>query len=154
MGTTPVVFDYTTFTDMFPELSGVTDPAATIYFGMATMYIRNDGGGPVNDPVKQSNMLYLTTAHIARLLSQQTNGVPTTGGTDAPSPLVGRISSAAEGSVNVSAEMVGQTASSAWWQQTQYGALVWQMLATYRTMRYLARPQRRYNPPRGFRRYY
>ena len=149
MGAGPITFVYSDWTALFPEMSGVVQPQAQMYFGLAEMYVRNDGGGSINDPVKLTNALYLTTAHIAKLFSAQTNGAPTTGGIEPASPLVGRIDSATEGSVSVSAEMPTQPPSAAWWQQTQYGAAVWKMLAPNRTARIVPAPRRIYNPPVG-----
>lgn len=151
MGTTPYVFNYTTWITLFPELSGVSSAQATLYFGLATGFVRNDGRGPICDPNIQAELLNLITAHIAKIFSQQTNGTPTTGGTETAS-LVGRISGATEGSVSVQTEYPGQSPSAAWWDQTTYGAMAWVLMKPYRTFRYFGNPKRRvYNPPRwGF----
>lgn len=147
MGTTPVVFDYTAWLALVPGMAGIDETDATSYFGLATMYVRNDGRGPIFDPVQQTNLLYLATAHVAYILSNRTNGIPTSGGAELAPPLVGRINSATEGSVSVASEMPNQPASAAWWLQSPYGAMVWQMLAPFRTMRYVPGPRRIYNPP-------
>lgn len=147
MGAGPITFVYASWVELFPELSGVAEPQAQFYFGLAENYVRNDGTSPINDPVLLTNVLYLTTAHVARLMSQQTNGVPTTGGAEPPSPLVGRISNAAEGSVNVATDMGAQPAAAAWWEQTTYGFMAWQLLKPFRNMRYVPGPRRIYNPP-------
>jgi 1,6-anhydro-N-acetylmuramate kinase len=147
MGTTPFVFDYDSWVATFPDLQAITEAAALNYFQMATLYVRNDGRGPVNDPNVQATLLNLTTAHIAKMLSPQTAGVPTTGGAEPSSAIVGRIASATEGSVTVQAEMPEQPASAAWWNQTQYGAMAWKMMAPFRTMRYVPARRRSYNPP-------
>ena len=156
MGAGPITFSYPAWVALFPELFGVTEPQAELYFGIATTYVRNDGCGPINDPVQLTNILNLTTAHVARLLSTQVNGAPTTSGTNGttagngaspPSGLVGRISSAAEGSVNVATDMGNQPASAAWWIQTEYGFMAWQMLKPFRNFRYVPAPRRLYNPP-------
>ena len=151
MGCTPVVFNYASWVLMFPEFANLQEEGATGYFNMATLYIRNDGAGPVNDPKMQTTLLNLTTAHLAKLFSTQTNGQPTTGGAEGPAGLVGRIASASEGSVSVSTEYTDQDPSGAWWNQTPYGAAAWKLKAPFRTMRYLPTPRRRYNPPVGFR---
>lgn len=150
MGTTPFVFNYDNWVALFPNLSGVSEAQATLYFNnFAVLYVRNDGEGPICDPVMQAGLLNLTVAHIATILSSQTNGVPTTGGASGPSPLVGRISAATEGTVNVSTEMPDQQPSAAWWNQSIYGAAVWVALKPFRTFRYLPPSFRRvYNPPR------
>lgn len=100
-----------------------------MYFDLATQYCRNDGGGPVSKATIQVRLLNLMTAHLAFLLAGNNTS-------DGASSLVGRISSASEGSVSVSAEMPGSNANSAWYLQTKYGAAFWQATAVYRTMRY------------------
>jgi hypothetical protein len=146
--TIPVVFNYLDWVAMFPELGGVNQAAATNYFNLATMFVQNTSGCLVQDPVRLTNLLYLATAHVVFLLSQRTNGVPTTGGIDPPPPIVGRITTATEGSVSVATELPNQPVNAAWWQQTTYGAMVWMMLAPSRTMRYVGSARRRiYNPP-------
>lgn len=160
MGATPITFDYARWTAQFPELSGISSSviygvdASGLPFGYwsdATMFVRNDGIGPVDDPIMLANLLYLTTAHIAFMSSPRTNGVPTTGGLEPPPPIVGRIASAAEGSVNVATEMPDQLPAAAWWNQTPYGATAWAMLKPFRTFRYFpSRRRRTYNPPRRY----
>jgi hypothetical protein len=148
VGTTPFVFNYSAWVQTFPELQGITQPAALNYFSMATLYVRNDGRGPINDPNLQATLMNLTTAHVAKLLSQQTAGVPTTDGAEPPGGVVGRITSATEGSVSVQAEMPEQPQGAAWWNQTTYGAMAWKMMAPFRTMRYVGPTRRRvFNPP-------
>jgi hypothetical protein len=136
-----VQFDYDTFTTMFLELNGVTEPAATAYWTTATTLI-NNWRSPFRSLQKLTQVLYYTTAHVAVLFSQQTESAPTTGGSEPPTPLVGRISNATEGSVTVAAEMPTQPASAAWWNQTQYGALVWVMTQTTRQFRSIVGPRR------------
>lgn len=149
MGTTPYVFSYTIWVAMFPEMTAISSDAASGYFAMATLYIKNDGTGPVNDPNMLAALLNLTTAHLAKMFSNQTAGVPTTGGIEPPnSGAVGRVASATQGSVTAALEMPEQPASAAWWNQTQYGAAVWKLLAPFRTMRYVGPTnRRRFNPP-------
>lgn len=149
MGAGPITFSYPNWITLFPELSGVSSAQATLYFGLASMYVRNDGGGPINDPVLLTNLLNLTTAHVAKLLSQQTAGSPETGGQEGPSGTVGRISSATEGSVSVQLDVPPDVMTQGWfWLQTSYGALAWQMLKPFRTFRFVGSTKRRtYNPP-------
>ncbi|MDE3023802.1 MAG: DUF4054 domain-containing protein, partial [Pseudomonadota bacterium] len=54
----------------------------------------------------------------------------------AASPLVGRINSATEGSVSVTADMGAVTNTQAWYMQTKYGAAYWQASAPYRNFQY------------------
>lgn len=129
-----VTFVYSDWTALYPEFSTTvtTAPQAQGYFDQATV-LQENTGYPISDPTTLTTLLYLLTAHVA-LLFAGSNGNPV-------SPLVGRISSATEGSVSVGTEMPGATANSAWFQQTRYGALYWQMTAAYRTMRYIPNPR-------------
>ena len=127
-----VAFSYANWVALFPEFASI--PEATVtdeYFPLATTMHRNDGGGPVPTAALQSTYLNLMTAHIAALLGT-VNWV-------APSPIVGRISNASEGSVSVAADFPLATPSQAWFAQSKYGALYWQATKPYRTMRYRVR---------------
>lgn len=139
MGVT-VTFDYSAWALAFPEFSNVTQTQATMFWNEATIYCRNDGGGPVSNATTQSFLLNLLTAHIA-FLRVGTAANPA-------SPLVGRISQAAEGTVSVSTELPTLPGAAAWYSQTQYGLSYWTAIAPYRTMRYL--PNRgRFGPGYG-----
>jgi hypothetical protein len=131
-----VTFDYAAWSAQFPELAGsVTAAQALGYFSFATLYLDNTPCSLVWDAKpggKRATILNMVTAHVAKLLATISG--------QAPSGLVGRISAATEGSVNVTVEMP-ETMSGAWWMQTQYGAMAWQMLAPYRTALYVAPPQ-------------
>lgn len=122
-------FDYPTWAARYPEFSAVSSALAQAYFGEATLYLANDGTGPVQDAGQQLALLNMLTAHIAAL-NAGTNGQPA-------SPLVGRIAHASEGSVSVSTEMPAMPGSAAWFMQTKYGLSYWQATAQYRTMRYV-----------------
>jgi hypothetical protein len=127
-----VAFNYANWIALFPEFASI--PQATVtdqYFPLATVYHRNDGGGPVPTAALQSAYLNLMTAHIAARYG-------TIAG-QAPSTLVGRIASASEGSVNVSADFPLETPSQAWFAQTKYGADYYQATRPYRTFRYRVR---------------
>ncbi|MDE2426359.1 MAG: DUF4054 domain-containing protein [Elusimicrobia bacterium] len=123
----------------------VTLQQAQGYFLEAGAYVANDGSAPYPDTATLSAYLNMVTAHIAWLYS------PLAQNDGESSPLVGRISSATQGSVTVQVEMPdAQNASSvqAWLQQTKYGAAFWAATAPYRTFRYYpSRKQRMYNPP-------
>ena len=129
-------FDYAAWIARYPEFSSVTEPLATAYFGEASLYLTNDGSGPVNDPIRQSILMNMLTAHIAELNS----GV----GGQAPSGLAGPITSASQGSVSVSVTVGTQPMAAAWYMATKYGAQFWRATASYRTMRYRAGPQRKF----------
>lgn len=128
-----VEFDYDVWVARYPEFAGVSEAAAQAYFDEATIYNRNDGGGPVPTAAVQSTLLNMLTAHIAARYATINGQVPST--------LVGRISDASEGSVSVKADYAEATPGSmAWYIQTKYGADYWQASAPYRTMRYRPGP--------------
>lgn len=134
-----VTFDYAGFARLFPELEYVSPDLVAVYFDIATTMHANDGTGPVADAAQQSKLLNFLTAHLSKLYAPN-NG-------QAPSGLVGRISSATEGSVTVQAEWGSNTSErAAWFLQTQYGATYWAMTAQFRTMRYRPGYPRPVNP--------
>jgi len=134
----PVTFVYADWIVAYPEFSTIPEATAESYFDMATGFLRNDGTSPVSSTSTQTTLLYLLTAHIAKLFGT-VNG-------QAASDLVGRISSATEGSVSVSVDLPQLPQSAAWFSQTKYGLMFWQMTAAYRTARYVPGPQRVFNP--------
>lgn len=133
-----VSFDYTAWVARYPEFSTVTEGLATQYFTEATLYHRNDGGGPVGNSAMQSLLLNMLTAHICKL-NATINGV-------APSPLIGRINTASEGSVSVATENSYPPGTVQWYQQTQYGSSYWAATAQFRSMHYRAPMQRNFDP--------
>lgn len=135
-----VAFDYDAWLLAFPEFSAVGKPAAQGYFDMATMYHSNDGRGPVKTAAIQSQLLNLVTAHIAQLFAPPSDG-------SEPSQVVGRISSASEGSVSVSTEYkMPDSATEAWFNQTKYGASYWAATALFRVFQYRAPSARNFDP--------
>jgi hypothetical protein len=141
-------FDYAAWLARYPEFgpSGqqpVSADQAAMYFAEATDNHRNDGFGPVEDATTQLRLLNMLTAHIAVRNAANANGSPASG-------LVGRISSATEGSVSVSTDAPGIPASAAWLAQTKYGLDYWNATKSYRTARYRARPTRVINGPYPF----
>ena len=135
-----VAFDYAGWIARYPEFAdSVDEPTADRYFAEATIYHRNDGGGPVTDETAQLTYLNMMTAHIAARYAAQ-NGIPA-------SPLVGRINSATEGSVSVGIEgFTGVPGSQQWFMQTKYGSDYWFATTPYRTMRYILGPRRIFDP--------
>lgn len=127
-----VTFDYDDWISRFPELSSVSETLAGEYFDEAGLFLRNDGGGVIQTTSIQRRLLYLLTAHLAYLysISDTSNG-----------GLVGRISSASEGSVSVSTEMP-TTASNAWYLQSKYGAEYWYAVKAFRLGPIYRRPVR------------
>lgn len=128
-----VLFNYGVWIARFSEFtenSAVTEQVAQAYFDEAGLYLNNTFASAVQDVDKRLMILNLIAAHIGRLYSA--------GG--AFSGLVGRVSSASEGSVSVATDMGGVPLSAAWWSQTQYGLSAWKALAPYRMARYWPGP--------------
>ena len=132
-----VSFDLTGFRARFPEFATVADATLGAYFDESgQLHLDNTDSSPVVNLVQRGMLLNMLTAHLAALYSGVSG--------QAASSLVGRINSASEGSVSVSADMGPVTGSSAWFLQTKYGAAFWQASARYRTFRYFpgaSRPQ-------------
>lgn len=140
-----VTFVYADWIAIYPQFSTTVNSAqGSVCFDQAELYCANTEGAivpydtNVSPPVTtRLSILYLLTAHIAQL---QYGCVM--GGTLVPAgPLVGRVSSVTQGSVSVSTEMKGPE-SAAWFNQTQWGASVYQAMAQFRTARYRASPGR------------
>lgn len=141
---TGAVFEYQTWAFQFPELAVSVPPGqAAGYFARACNFISNTPMSPIQDIPTRTTLLYLATAHIAAL-NATLNG-------QAPTGLVGRISSATEGSVSVSTDLQ-VPGSAAWWGQTRYGYECWSAMAPYRTFRYAPNPRPVVQPwpPYGF----
>jgi hypothetical protein len=137
----PVTFVYSDWIAQFPTFSAIGSGLATAYFNRATFLCSNSGCNPTNCvPGMLSNLLYLLTAHIAWLNApRDANGNPAATGSN-PSPIVGRIDQASEGSVSVHADMGEANAGSpsqAWYMQTTWGSEFWYASAGVRTARYV-----------------
>lgn len=128
------VFSYPTFVARYPEFAGIDPSLAAAYFAEATLYLRNDGTGPVQDAGQQLVLLNMLVAHIAKLNALNADGSSASG-------LVGPITSATEGSVSVGSGLVVEAGTAGWFQQTSYGYAFWNATAPYRSMRYV--PSRR-----------
>ena len=118
-----------------------------MYFNEAQMYVDNTDTSIVQDINQRTIFLNMITAHIAFLNSPLSTGVNS--GTAPSSPLVGRISNATEGSVNVTTEMKLPEGSAQWFAQSKYGIAFWQASSVYRTMHYLPGPRRNFSPFAG-----
>ena len=129
----PVVWDYAWWQLRYPDLATWTGPgAAEGYFEIATMYLDNTATSVVQDTGRRQILLGMLVAHIAQL-NAPLNGQP-------PSTLVGRVASAAEGSVNVAVEYP-PVPNAEWFTQTKWGAMYWAATAIYRHARYYPGPQ-------------
>ncbi|WP_338561883.1 DUF4054 domain-containing protein [Erwinia sp. E_sp_B04_7] len=124
-----VTFDIAAFRERYPEFNTVSDSLLNAYFVEATVYLNNTDTSPVSDVAVRAVYLNMLVAHLAAMNS----GV----GGQAASGLVGRVTSASEGSVSVSVDAGPSSASSWWYMQTPYGAAYWQATLPYRSARYL-----------------
>lgn len=127
-GTGTVAFDAAGWAARYPEFSTVAPATAAAYFTEACLYLDNTPGSVVQDTTARAVLLNMLVAHIAALNAVDANGNPV-------NPLVGRIASATQGSVNVSTDYAAP-GSAAWYSQTKYGAAFWQATNAYRQFRY------------------
>lgn len=130
-------FSYEAWNARYPEFN-VSQVQAQAFWLEATIHHRNDGGGPVNDIAMQAMLLNMLTSHIA-MLAVGTAAQPASG-------LVGRISSANQGSVSVSTELAGLPGNAAYYTQTPYGLAWWNATAVFRTAHYRPGFGRRFGP--------
>lgn len=124
-----VVFDVARFRVRYPEFATLPDVLLQDYFDESTLYLNNTECSPVSDLTRRALLLNMVLAHIAKLYGGE--------GGQAASPLVGRISSATEGSVSVSTDMGAVPGTAAWFMQTKYGASYWQATVNLRSFRYI-----------------
>jgi hypothetical protein len=143
--TPPVTFDFPTWTAMFPEFSALTAAQGAAYFMGATDICANSCSNPIFLNGNLASLLYLATSHVAWLrCPKDENGNPAAQGAPA-SELVGRISSASEGSVSVQTDLDktgNSSALDAYLQQTKYGLEDLAKIAQFRTARYMPNPTR------------
>lgn len=126
-------FDYDAFAIRFPEFDELGMERVKAYWDEANIFLKNDATSPIAW-AQRGPILNLMAAHIAALNAAALPGqLASSGG------LVGRISSASEGSVSVSLEPMGTGSSAlgAWLNQTRYGSLLWAMLQRYLVARYI-----------------
>ena len=142
-----VTFVYATWAARFPALAAqVAEPQAQAIFDEAQyVALGNDLPGQaasiICDEARRLALFNLLVAHMAVL--ELRNGLA--GGAGAG--MVGSFKSAGEGSVNIA---LGDypVGTGKWYEQTQYGAQFWQMLASFRTARYVPGPRAYYGVPR------
>ncbi len=133
-----VTFDANVFKALYPEFSTVLAAALNLNFAYAEFILNNTCRSIVVDANKRETLLNVLVAHLTALL-QGVNGQP-------PSGVVGRINSASQGTVSMTAEFLA-TLNEQWYLQTQWGALFWQLTAQYRTFRYIPAPAQCYGGP-------
>lgn len=142
-----VQFDDAEFIAIYPEFTGIDSAAAQTQFNGATLLLNNSCASRVQDANKRMQLLYMLTAHLCVLNTGTDDGA---GDATPPQGIVGRIDSAGEGSVDVTAEYASEVSQSlAFFSQTKYGAFFWQATKAYRTMHYIGAPECGPNGP-GF----
>lgn len=136
-------FVYATWVASFPELANVSPAQAAMYYSFATLYF--DAAGWPSSLPQAPALLNLLTAHIAFLFSpRDAQGNPSSTGAVPPPALVGRISSATEGSVTVQTDFEANSGSPSqgWYEQSRYGLAYWAATAQFRTGVYMGGQQR------------
>lgn len=134
-----VTFSFAAWTAAFPEFLACTPTQGQAWFNRAALMCGNSGTSSAAADGQLEGLLYLLTSHVAWLNApRDANGNPAATGTPPPS-IVGRISSASQGSESVSTEWSGEAGgpSEAYYLQTRYGAEYWAATAKYRTARYV-----------------
>ena len=126
-----VTFDPVAFKARYPQFANVDAGTLQMLFDEATLACNNTEQSLVRDLGERTILLNLIVAHLGTLSGIAADGEGSI------ATQVGRVSSASQGSVSASLEMAGQTANSAYWMQTQYGAQYWTFTGKYRRMRYV-----------------
>jgi Protein of unknown function (DUF4054) len=146
---TPGVVEFlaSEFVAIYPEFAGLANSVMAQSFVDAAFLLNNSCGSIVFDANQRLQLLYTLTAHCL-LIDRGTNDGA--GNVTPAQGIVGRIDSAAEGSVSVSASYNNEvTQSEAYYIQTKYGAKFWEQTSAYRTAHYIGPPSSGPNGP-GF----
>ncbi len=128
-----VTLDVTEWKEKYPQYSGLTDSQVEDLFYAATSYLENNDMSAVGDEERRKYFLYLLTAHLAFLLYPDSSGKGGNGG------MVGRISSASEGSVSVGSGLSNVPFNAEFFLQSTYGYMFWQATQVYRMAFYRGR---------------
>jgi hypothetical protein len=127
-----VAFNYDQWVARYPEFAGsVNSTQAGELFAEATIYHRNDGGGPVRNAAAQTVFLNMMVAHLAQLY------FGTSANPASANDPVGRVTTAGQGSVSAGFDTGVPPGTAAWFDQTKYGFAYWRATAIFRTMRYI-----------------
>jgi hypothetical protein len=142
VGAPSVTFNYQQWIGAFPMFSAVSEPSAQNYFDMATLYF-NNSGWPGSLP-QAPMLLNLLTCHLAWLYApRDPSGNPASEGAFPPA-VVGRISSANQGSVSMQTDFDSNKGSPSlqWYNQSPWGAQYVAATAQFRTAFYVGRRRR------------
>lgn len=135
-----VTFDPATFRTSYPEFTGIDAGPLDQNFAIATLLLNNTCGSRVSDANQRLTLLDVLVAHLT-FLSNGTNDGGSPPIIVPPPGVVGRIDSASEGAVSVSAQFEAPpNINTAYLSQTKYGALFLALTARYRTMLYVPAP--------------
>ncbi len=110
----------------YPQYNALTDSQVEDLFFAATTYLENTPQSVITDEDKRKYFLYLLMAHIAYLFYADANG---NGGVTG---MVGRLSSASEGSVSVGSTISNAPFNAEFFLQSPYGFTFWQATKIYR----------------------
>jgi len=135
-----VQFSSAEFVALYAEFTGIPSGTQQLAFNDATLLLDNSCGSMIQDANRRMALLYTLTAHCLFLENGSNDGA----GNVVPAPganVVGRLASAAEGTVSAGLEFNADGGpSQAYFIQTKYGAKFWQQTAPYRTMQYVGAP--------------
>ncbi|CAH5458670.1 TPA: DUF4054 domain-containing protein [Enterobacter roggenkampii] len=121
-----VTLDVAEWKSKYPQYNALTDQQVEDLFYAATTYLENTPQSVIADEDKRKYFLYLLTAHLAYLFYVDANG---NGGVTG---MVGRLSSASEGSVSVGSAMSNVPFNAEFFLQSPYGFTFWQATKIYR----------------------
>ena len=126
------VFDPAEFKGAFPQFSTFTDAQLNWLFESVENDVLDNTESACIALATRKKMFFLLVAHKAELQNR----------INSKNTLVGRISSASEGSVSVSTDYLSSpTALAQWLNQTPYGAEYYALTAKYRTALWVAAKQ-------------
>lgn len=125
---------------MSAVLAQVSPAEAQLYFNEATLYLRNDGTGFINNTTVQSQLLNMLVSHIAVRYAVLNGQQPNPGA-------VGRVTNASQGPSSMAWDFQVPEGTAQWFAQTSYGADFWAATAALRsTPIYRPGPRRNFNP--------
>ena len=124
-----IILSVEKFREYYPEFSNVTDTQLEMILLQAPLYLDNTVMSCVADESKRTILLYMICAHLCYLRFGDNRKRGGTG-------MVGRISSASEGSVSVSSDLPGGSYTFSWYSQSPYGLDFWQATKSCRGFRY------------------
>lgn len=128
-----VALDVDYFARRYPTINVSDADLLQDYFDESCMFVNNTDSSIVSDVGERKILLHLLMAHIAAL-----NGFDSPDGSDVSSGLVGRVTSATEGSVTVSTDYGASISEQqAYFLQTPFGADFWAKTKKYRSFMYI-----------------